>query len=254
MHVALVTGAAGGIGLAIAVRLAADGFDLGLTAEQPLDAAELEVAAQGREALGIVADLADASRMVDIFEQVMGYFGRVDVLVNNAGLTMARPIEDATEEEFDRLISINLKAAWLAARAAVPPMRRQGGGVILNISSIHGSRGRPNHSIYAATKGGIDAMTRQLATELAPSRIRVNAVVPGVIEVDRYLEWPGYSSEVGASMVPWPRVGVPSDVAGVVSFLASPAAEYITGQMIVVDGGTAARMALLNETFGAEDE
>lgn len=252
MHVALVTGAAGGIGLAIAQRLAADGFQLGLTAELPLDTAESAVASEGRGSLGVVADLTDASRVIDVFEKVIGHFGRVDVLVNTAGVTIAKPIEDSSEEEFDRLISINLKAAWLAIRTAVPAMKRQGGGVIVNISSIHGSRGRPDHSIYAATKGGMDSMTRQLATELAPSGIRVNAVVPGVIEVARYFEWEGYSSEVGASMVPWPRVGVPSDVAAVVSFLASPAAEYVTGQTIGVDGGTGARMALLNEDYGTE--
>lgn len=251
-RVALVTGAATGIGLAIAGRLASDGFNLGLTAEASLEAAQGAVAGAGRQALGLVADFTEARRATQVVEAVIARFGRLDVLVNNAGLTRARAIEESTEEDFDQLVSINLKAAWLAVRAAVPQMRRQGEGVVLNISSIHGSLGRPNHSIYAATKGGIDAMTRQLAIELAPSRIRVNAVVPGVIEVERYFEWPGYSSETGSSMVPWHRVGVPADVAALVSFLASPSAEYITGQTIGVDGGTAVLMALLNQDRGID--
>lgn len=243
-RVALVTGAATGIGLAIAIALAGDGFDLGLTAEVDLTEAEEAVLTKGRESHSFVADLVQPSRAADVVESVIDRFGRLDVLVNNAGVTLTKSIEDSSEDDFDRLMAINLKAAWLAIRAAIPSMRAQGGGAIINVSSIHGSRGRAHHSIYAATKGGLDAMTRQLSIELAPSRIRVNAVAPGVIEVPRYFDWPDYTSEVGASMVPWPRVGVASDVAAAVSFLASDHAEYITGQLIGVDGGTGAGMSL----------
>lgn len=243
--VTLVTGAAQGIGLSIAARLAEDGHDLGLVSWQPPDAAVREVERANCRALPLVADFRDARCGAEVVERVIEHFGRLDVLVNNAGVTMANPIEKATESDFDDLISINLKAPWMAIRAAVSKMREQGGGVIVNVSSIHGSRGRPDHSIYAASKGGIDALTRQLAIELAPSRIRVNAVVPGVIEVERYREEiPDYSSDMGASWVPWWRVGQPIDVAALVSFLVSPAAEFITGQTIGIDGGTAALMAL----------
>lgn len=248
--VALVTGAATGIGLATAARLAADGFDIGLTAEVPLDEAERAIADAGGRSLALVEDLTTANRIVGVCDAVAEHFGRLDVLVNNAGITIAARLEELGEDEFDRAMNINLKAAWLAIKSVVPAMQRAGGGAVINISSIHGSRGRPNHSVYAASKGGIDALTRALAIELAPSHIRVNAAVPGVIEVERYFEWPGYTSEVGASMVPWPRVGRPEDVASLVSFLASPQAEFITGQMIGVDGGTAAQMALLHQDFG----
>lgn len=241
---ALVTGAAHGIGLAIAKRLATEGYDLGVTSERPLDPAVEAVSGAGRQAIAVSADFTDARRAAEVVQRVVDHFGRLDVLVNNAGLTRVIPLEEATDADFDELVSINLKAPWVAIQAAVGQMRQQGGGVIINVSSIQGSRGLPNHSIYAATKGGIDALTRQLAIELAPSRIRVNAVLPGVIEVERYRGMPGYSPELGAAAVPWGRAGSPSDVAAVVWFLASPQAEFITGQTIGVDGGSSALLSL----------
>lgn len=242
--VAIVTGAGYGIGLAITARLAADGFDLGVTSEEPLDSPVRAAESSNREVLAVPADFRDARRAAEVVKLVIEHFGRLDLLVNNAGLSRTTALEEASESDFDELISINLKSAWMAIRAAIGQMRQQGGGAVVNLSSVHGSRGRPGYSIYATTKGGIEALTRQLAIELAPIRVRVNAIAPGVIEVERYKDMPGYTPEVGASWVPWSRVGQPEDVAALVSFLAGPEAEYITGQTIGVDGGTAALMAL----------
>src|SRR5439155_387187 len=162
---------------------------------------------------------------------------------NNSGVTKSRDPLALTEPEYDELFSVNVRAAYFCAQQAVPHLERRGGSIV-SVSSIHGGAGLPGHTAYAATKGALNAFTRALAIDLAPKKIRVNAVAPGLIETPRYFEMPGYSSERTARRVPWGRMGAPADVARVVAFLVSPAADYVTGQLLYVDGGINARMGL----------
>ena len=147
-----------------------------------------------------------------------------------------------TPEEFDRLVAVNLRSQFFVAQRAAGCMRARGGGSIVCISSIHAFGGLPGSSVYAATKGGIVALVRELAVELIPDRIRVNAVAPGHIEVERHWKNPSYSREYGDSVVPWGRAGTPADVASAVAFLAGDEAEFIDGQVLYVDGGVTAKL------------
>ena len=169
--------------------------------------------------------------------------GGLDIVVNNSGVTKTRDPLALTEPEYAELFDVNVRAAYFCSQQAIPHLEQRGGAIV-NVSSIHGGAGFPGHAAYAATKGALNAFTRALAIDLAPKRIRVNAVAPGLIEVSRYFELPGYSSERTARRVPWGRMGEPADVARVVAFLASPAADYVTGQLLYVDGGINARMGL----------
>src|ERR1700684_628688 len=244
-QVALVTGAAGGRGRAIALALAAAGADvaLGLRDAGAGGGGAAEIEPLGRRALPLQMDIGQAGQIGPAVEAAAGWFGRLDILVNNAGIAPANPAEDVLEEDLDATLAVNLKGTFLASQAAGRIMIRQGSGKIINIGSQAGAVALPGESVYCMTKAAIAHLTRCLAVEWGRHGITVNAVAPTFIRTpgtEPALSDPEFRADVIERIAALHRIGEPVEVAGVVVFLASPAASLITGETIMVDGGWAA--------------
>jgi 3-oxoacyl-[acyl-carrier protein] reductase len=238
--VAIVTGGTRGIGQAIALDLAANGADVALNYRQSADLAEElagTIRGMGRRALAIQADVsgfADAQAMV---REVLDGLGRLDILVNNAGMNWDGVVWKMTEEQWDRVIEVDLKGTFNYVRAVAPIFREQGGGKIVNITSINGLRGKFGQSNYSAAKAGVIGFTKTCARELGRYNVNVNAVAPGLIETEMVKAAPEKVREMALAEIVLGRLGLPEEVAHVVTFLCTEKARHITGQVIQVDGG-----------------
>jgi 3-oxoacyl-[acyl-carrier protein] reductase len=237
---AIVTGGTRGIGRAIVLDLAANGADVALNYHKSADlAAELAktIGEMGRRALVVQADvssLTDAQAMVG---QVLDEFGRLDILVNNAGMNWDGVVWKMTEEQWDRVIDVDLKGTFNYTRAVGPIFREQGSGKIVNITSINGLRGKFGQSNYSAAKAGVIGFTKACARELGRYSVNINAIAPGLIETEMVREAPEQVREMALAEIVLGRLGLPEEVAYVVTFLCSERARHITGQVIQVDGG-----------------
>jgi 3-oxoacyl-[acyl-carrier protein] reductase len=238
-RVAMVTGGSRGIGLASARLLAEDGASVVVSGRDAgrLDAAVKELEALGVPALGIAADAAKREDCDRLVETTKERFGRIDVLVNNAGMTRDQLLVRMKDDDWDQVLDVNLRGVFLMTRAAGKVMMRQKSGRIINITSTAGAMGNAGQVNYSAAKAGVIGLTKAAARELAHWNILVNAVAPGLIETDMTAAVPAEARQALLDQVPLKRIGMARDVAELVRFLAGDGASYITGQTIHVNGG-----------------
>lgn len=237
---ALVTGASRGIGKEIALELVRNGYGIAVNywndPAPMVEATMAEIRALSPDALCIETDIRSSVQVAAMFEKVIGTFGRLDLLVNNAGVQTWKPLLDVTEEEWDLVVDTNLKGCFLCTQQAARYMKDHGGGSIVNLGSGCNKLAFPSLVAYTASKGGIEMFTKEAAVELGQYGIRVNCLAPGSIESERTRqEDPDYAG-TWSKLTPLGRVGTAADIAPTVVFLASPAASFITGQTIWIDG------------------
>ncbi len=237
--VAIVTGASGGIGQAVAIALAEAGADVAVCGQnqERLAAAEAKVAATGRRVSSHAMNIAEAVAVQKTVEDVVKQWGRVDIMVNNAGITRDGLIIRMSEQDWDEVMTVNLKSVFLFSRAVARIMMKQRAGSIINISSIIGLIGNPGQGNYSASKGGIISFTKSMARELASRNIRANAIAPGFIETPMTEKIPPELQKKMLDTIPLGRYGKPEDVADLAVFLAGDRSSYITGQVISICGG-----------------
>ena len=238
--ISIVTGAARGLGRAIAVELARRGSDIA-ACDVNLEGTEAmaqEVRSLGRRTLSLTLDVARASDVGRMVDRVMKDFGRIDVLVNNAGICQVATIEEITEEDWDRVMAVNLKGVFLCSKAVMGVMKRQRSGRIVNMGSVAGKLGGISTAAnYSVSKAGVICFTKALAREMAPYGVTVNAVAPGVVETDMTLGITKGDFSNYLRNIPLGTIGSPEDIAYAVAFLVSDEARYITGEILDVNGG-----------------
>jgi 3-oxoacyl-[acyl-carrier protein] reductase len=236
---ALITGAGRGIGREIALRLAEAGCDVAVSDidEASAQSTAAEIKALGRESLALKADVSSADDVAVMFKAFLAAFSQIDILVNNAGITRDSLLLRLKEADWDLVLNINLKSAFLCSREAARPMLRASSGKIINITSVVGINGNAGQVNYSASKAGLIGLTRTLAKEFGSRQVTVNAVAPGFIRTPMTDKLSEADRAKYAEHVSLGRMGLPLDVANAVLFLASPLADYITGQVVVVDGG-----------------
>jgi len=239
--VAIVTGAGRGLGKAIAIALARRGTHV-VVADINWDNAQKvadEIRDSGSQAVAVKTDVTDQGQVENMVAICLKTFGRIDILVNNAGITAPTPLVEITLEEWERMMAVNLRSVFLCSKAVFPTMTSQRSGKIINIASVAGKRGGGilGTSCYAASKGGVIAFTKAIAREGAPYGINVNAIAPGLSDTDMTKDISPEKREALLNMVPLRRAGKPEDVAAAACFLASDEADFITGEIMDVDGG-----------------
>ena len=240
---ALITGAARGIGRAIALKFAEEGASIAfcdLAMDEVAMKTKSELEALGAKVLAVASDVSSFEGAQSVVDQVMAEFGRIDVLVNNAGITRDNLLVRMTEKEWDDVLRVNLKSAFNYCHATVPVMMRQRGGSIINISSVVGLHGNAGQCNYSASKAGMVALSMSIAKEMGSRGIRANAVAPGFIMTEMTASLPEDVLKKWTSSIPLRRGGTPEEIAKVCCFLASDMSSYVSGQVIAIDGGMGA--------------